>query len=261
MTLRTPLALLTALAGATTLPAQSLGQRVRESDGIVQIVYPSRPNACGDGQSFIGNVFGSDRFYSGDVNWTGRNPWQARQCVHGPARVNATVVSGEVTRIRAYVGPVPNTAPDMRTLTVSANEAAAWMSDLITRGTSRVASDAILPLVLADGPEPWPLLLKVARDDNRPRDVRRNAMTWLSSGVSEHLGLSNADDGTSDDDEMRKQAVYVLSQRPKSESVPGLIELSRSAKHASARKMAIYWLGQTGDSRAVEVYAELLGIR
>ena len=261
MTLRTLLALGIALGGATSLPAQSLGQRVAASDGIVQIIYPSRPSACGDGQSFIANVFGTDRFYSGDITSTGRNPWQGRQCDHGPARVSATVVSGEVTRIRAYVGPVPNAASDVRTLTVSANEAAAWMSDLITRASSRVASEAILAILLADGPEPWPLLLKVARDDTRPRDVRRNAMTWLSFGVAEHLGLSGADDGTSDDDEMRKQAVYVLSQRPKSESVPGLIELSRSAKHASARKMAIYWLGQTGDPRALDVYAELLGVR
>jgi len=37
-----------------------------------------------------------------------------------------------------------------------------------------------------------------------------------------------------------------------------LIELSRSSKHASVRRSAIFWLGQTGDPRAVDVFAELL---
>jgi hypothetical protein len=135
------------------------------------------------------------------------------------------------------------------------------MGDLLTSGTPRIASQMILPLILADGPEPWALLLKVARDENRSRDLKRNVMLWLSNGVSDHLGLSDADDGASDDDEMRKQAIYVLTQRPKTESVPQLIELARSAKHPSARKTAIYWLGQTDDARAVDVYAELLGLR
>jgi CubicO group peptidase (beta-lactamase class C family) len=40
-----------------------------------------------------------------------------------------------------------------------------------------------------------------------------------------------------------------------------LIDLSRHAKYPSARKAAIFWLGQSGDPRAADVYAELLGVR
>jgi HEAT repeat protein len=60
---------------------------------------------------------------------------------------------------------------------------------------------------------------------------------------------------------VRSQAVFALSQRPKGESVPELIELARSAKHPSARRRAIFWLGQSGDRRAADVYAELLGLK
>ena len=261
MSLRIPFALAAGMAMSAPLAAQSLASRVASSDGVVQIVYPSRPSACGDGQSFIGNLLGSDHVYSGDATWSGRNGWSTRQCVHGPARVVATVVGGEITRLRAYVGPVPPSAADVRTIGVTAAEASGWMGDVLLRGTTRVASDVILPLILAEGPEPWPLLLKAARDENRPRDLKRNVMMWLSNGVSEHLGLSDTDDGSSDDDQMRNQAIYVLTQRPKSESVPQLIEIVRSVKHPSARKTAIYWLGQSGDPRAVDVYAELLGLR
>jgi HEAT repeat protein len=120
-----------------------------------------------------------------------------------------------------------------------------------------VASDALLKLIPADAPPPWPLLLRIARDDSRPRDIRRSALTWLANGVNDHLGIADSHDD-SDDDEMRTQAVFVLSQRPKTESVPDLIELARSAKSPAARRSAIFWLGQTGDPRAVDVFAELL---
>ena len=262
MTLRTSLAIVAAVVVTSApLTAQSLSSRVVASDGIVQVIYPSRPSVCGDGQSFIGNLFGSNQFTSGDATRWGRDGWSARQCLRGPARVVATVVSGEVTRVRAYVGPVPASVSDVRTISVPAAEASAWLGDVIARGSARASSDMLLPFILSDGPEPWALLLKVARDENRPRDLKRNVMMWLSNGVSEHLGLSDADEPSNDDEEMRKQAIYVLTQRPKNESVPQLIELAKTLKHPASRRTAIYWLGQTGDPRAVEAYAELLGLR
>jgi hypothetical protein len=209
--MRFPLGLSLLLAPALSLGAQSVSERVTSSDGLVQVIYPSRP----------------------------------------------TVVGREVTRLRVYVGPIPAGSPDTRTITLTASDAATWLGDLASRGTSRVASDAMLPLILADAPDPCQLLLRIARDDNRPREVRRGALTWLANGVTDHLGISDARDD-SEDDEMRTQAVFVLSQGPRVESVPELIELARTAKHASARRSAIFWLGQTGDPRAVDVFADLL---
>jgi HEAT repeat protein len=57
---------------------------------------------------------------------------------------------------------------------------------------------------------------------------------------------------------MRAQAVFVLTQRPKSESVPELIDIARTATHAAARRAAIFWLGQSGDPRVADVYEYLL---
>jgi hypothetical protein len=254
--------LLTALAApALSLGAQSLGARVTASDGLVQVIYPSRPNVCGDGQGLIGNVLGRATYYAGNSGYSGSGSWMRRACVEGPARVVATVMGGEVTRIRSYVGPLPPSSADVKTINAGATEAAGWLGEIIaSRSTGRVASEAMLPLLVADTPVPWPLFLRIAKDENRSRDVRGAAMMWLASGVSDHLGIADAQD-ESPDDEMRSQAVFVLSQRPKSESVPELIELARTAKHASARRAAIFWLGQSGDSRAVDVYAELLNLR
>ncbi len=241
-----------AVSFSTQLGAQDLAKRITASDGIVNVIYPSRPAACGDGRGSIQNIFGTNRSYSFDGD--GR----MRACVHGPARIAATVIDGEVTRLRLYVGPVETS--DARTLTVSAKEAVDWLTGIASRSSSRVASDAIVPLVVADAPDPWPLLLKLARDDNRPRNVRQAALQWLSFGTTDHLGLSEAS-RSSDDDEVREQAVFAMSRLPKSESVPELIDIARSAKNAAARRSAIFWLSQSGDARAADLYAELLGIR
>jgi hypothetical protein len=249
-----------ASAFATHMDAQDLARRVTASAGTVNVIYPSRPNVCGDGRSFIQHVTNDNRYYSGTASWTSRDDMRMTQCVHGPARVAATVIDGEVTRLRLYVGPVPTT-PDGQTISASAADAAEWLGALVSRGAPRVASEAMMPLIVADASNPWPLLLKVARDENRPRDVRRSTLMWLSNAVNDHLGIAGADEHASDDDEMRSQAVFVLSQRPKAESVPELIDLARTSRHPAARKAAIFWLGQSGDMRAADVYAELLGIR
>lgn len=243
------------LCAASAAGAQSLAQRVTSSDGTVQIVYPSRPSACGDGRTFISHLFGSSTYYSGSSTFNGHGSWEARPCVHGPARVQVSVISGEITRLRAFVGPVPSS--DYRTIEASAQDAAAWLTSVVSNGSSHLANDAMLPLVLADVADPWQFFLRVARDENRPLSVRRSALTWLGYGVNDKLGIADERADT-DADELRDQAVFALSQRPKSESVPELIDVVRNVKYASARRSAVFWLGQTGDPRAVEVFAELL---
>jgi|SoiMethySBSTD1v2_1073268.scaffolds.fasta_scaffold656393_2 hypothetical protein len=245
---------------AASLPGQTLSQRIARSDGSVQVIYPSKSSVCGDGRGMIGHLFGRSTYFSGDNIVSGHGNWSTRVCEPGPARAVVTVISGEVTRIRAYVGPRPEESRGMTTIDASAAEASAWLSDVVARNDSRVASDAMLLLLLADAPEPWSLFLRVARDSSRSRGVRRAALDWLGRGVSARLGIADAEDDTPDD-EVRSQAVFALSQRPRSESVPDLIEFARSAKHPSARRAAIFWLGQTGDSRAADVFAELLGLR
>ena len=243
--------------------AQTLARNVTSTDGTVQVLFPSTPAACGDGQSYIRMSRGRSHGQTIVDNnvFYGRDNWGSRPCVSGQGRVLATVIDGEVTRLNVFVGPVPTSAAGTRTITASAADAAAWLGDLLRPRESRVASKAISALMFVDAPPPWPLLLNIARDRARPRDTQRHAMVWLSSGVQEKLGLSDVDENGSDDAELRAQAVFVLSQRPKSESVPELIDLARTAKNPVVRKTAIFWLGQSGDPRAADVYAELLGIR
>jgi HEAT repeat protein len=60
------------------------------------------------------------------------------------------------------------------------------------------------------------------------------------------------------DTEIQKQAVFAISQRPKEEAVPLLLNVAKTHPKAEVRKQAIFWLGQTGDERALTFFKELL---
>ena len=57
---------------------------------------------------------------------------------------------------------------------------------------------------------------------------------------------------------MKKRAVFALSQMPKDEGVPLLINVARTHTNPAVRKQAMFWLGQSKDARAVEFFAEIL---
>jgi HEAT repeat protein len=58
--------------------------------------------------------------------------------------------------------------------------------------------------------------------------------------------------------EIRKQAIFALSQRPKDESVPALIDVVRTSREPEIRKTALFWLGQSNDARALALFEEIL---
>ena len=58
--------------------------------------------------------------------------------------------------------------------------------------------------------------------------------------------------------EVKRRAVFALSQLPKGEGVPLLIDVARKNSNPAVRKQAIFWLGQSKDPRAIEFFAEIL---
>ena len=57
---------------------------------------------------------------------------------------------------------------------------------------------------------------------------------------------------------MKKKAVFALSQLPKDEGVPQLMEVARNNRNPAVRKQAMFWLGQSKDPRAVKFFEEIL---
>jgi hypothetical protein len=250
------------LAVAAPARAQSLESRVAGAgDATVQLRFASRPGVCGDGRGSIGTGNHTVmRRYSSDSDYGYGREW----CVPGPVRVVMTVRDGEVDRARVFVGG-NDSSPDVHDLgTVGARQAADYFLALARRAGSHVGDDAILAAVLADSVTPWPALFSIARSESVPHGTRESATFWLSraaaAAVNHRELFADHDEDDSERDEVRSAAIFALSQQPRDEGVPALIRVARSNSSPSARDKALFWLGQSGDPRALDLFAEILGV-
>ena len=250
------------VVGLPPARAQSLESRVSAAgDGVVQLRFASRPGVCGDGRGSIG--VGDNtimRQYSSDADYTGSREW----CVPGPVRVTLTMRGGEVDRAKVFIGGNDTSSSIHDIGVVGAREAANYLLGVAQRARSSVGDDAILAAVLADSVTPWPTLFTIARNRSAPRGTRASATFWLSRAAAatvNHRELFAArDHDESEEDEVRAAAIFALSQQPHDEGVPALIRVARGNGTPSARDKALFWLGQSGDPRALDLFAELLGV-
>ena len=52
--------------------------------------------------------------------------------------------------------------------------------------------------------------------------------------------------------------MFAVSQLPRDQGVPLLVEVARTHRDPEIRRKALFWLGQSGDPRAIDVFEELL---
>ena len=51
---------------------------------------------------------------------------------------------------------------------------------------------------------------------------------------------------------------FALSQMPKEDGVPKLIQVAQTNRNPEVRKQAMFWLGQSNDPRALEFFEKVL---
>lgn len=256
------------IAGAATIfvvgaaDGQSLARRIADApNGKVRLEFAAKPDLCGTG-SYVShgrhNRMSWDSDYSEDVEYT-------EDCVTGPVRLVITKSGGQITKIRPYVGG--RWRPTVGTVTsigpVSTREAVDYLMSVANSSSTKVGSEAIFPMTLADSVEIWQRLLRLARDDSRPHGIRTQSVFWLSqiAGESITANLAELTGDAAVDREVREQAVFALSQRPRSEGVPALINIARTNRDPEIRKKALFWLGQSRDPRALALFEEILSRR
>ena len=101
-------------------------------------------------------------------------------------------------------------------------------------------------------------LIGVARGQRRRRGPERGDLLARSEGGRES-GQAITDRIDNDPDtEVKKRAVFALSQLPKDEGIPLLINVARTNSNPEVRKQAIFWLGQSKDARALAFFEEVL---
>jgi HEAT repeat protein len=243
---------------AAALPAQGIARRVAQvKDGTVRMSFASRSDVCGNGAGNISTNFGR----TGNSRSISRhNEWED-ECEAGPVRVAIDIADGHPIALRAYVGGRWRAGSDITDLgTVPVKEAVDYLLDDLARRDGKVASEAIFPATIADSSVVWPRLLVLAKDDSRSRETRKQAVFWVSQAAGEKAtaGLVDVVGDAAADQDVRLQAVFALSQRPKEEGIPALLDIAKSSKDPKIRKQAIFWLGQSGDPRAIGYFESVL---
>lgn len=253
-------ATLAAAAFAAAAGAQDIAARARAvGDGTLRFSYAVKEGVCGNGNGNISHVNGNNR------NWIKNNGVRNRsdlECEPGPARVALDVRRGQVVDLRFYVGGRWRTTED-RTEdigTVPAPVASEYMQSLIEDGPDNLAKEAFVPAIVADAPDPYTTMLRVAKDDRRSRSIRSSAVFWLGQGAGEVATreLSNMVASDTVDREVRQQAVFALSQQRGDAAVDALIRVVRTNRDPELRKSALFWLGQTGSPKALALIEELI---
>jgi hypothetical protein len=262
-------ALLGALAGTTAAgcaDAQAgqggLAARVAAApEGEVWMHFASRPGVCGSENGIStssSHSRGRNYVTAGEDDGDGR--WG---CVEGPVWVALERRGGRIEKVRMKVARGWSTEGRGRVTdlgAVGAREASEYLLALTERAEGRVGEEAIVPATLADSVTTWPALLRLTRNEALPQQTRRSAVFWLGQQAGDRVTreLSAFVNESDDDREVRKHAVFALSQRPRDEAVPELVRIARSHRDPEIRKTAMFWLGQSGDPRAIALFEEIL---
>lgn len=239
---------------APGLSAQSLADRVTgASASAVQFTYAARPGVCGNGRTYImtgnGNTYGNFNF--NEVTRT-------EPCQNGPVRVVIDRAGRDIISVQTYVGapPAPSTAQDVGR--VSGQQAADFLLDVASRTEGRVGRDAIFASSLADSVNTTDKLIAIARNKDLSRDTRRAAMSYMSWSVPAGNAVpARASDAMvaiardeADNQQVRQQALSVLSRLEHGAGIPALVELSRQQGYTWLAKESIAALSRSGDPRA-----------
>lgn len=239
--------------------AQSVARRVATvRDGKVRMAFAARPDVCGWGNSI-------SRGRNTRLNWGSSDETPDveydTECSQTPVRVVLYMESGNVAKVKTYVGGRwrPATSGVVDIGTISVRDATDYLLGLAATAHGSASRDAILPATLADSVVTWPSLFRIARNEDRPRETRRQALFWIGQAAGDRIGRGRESLDKEDvDTELKKQAVFALSQRKNGEAVPALIQVARVNREPEVRKAALFWLGQTMDPRAISLFEEIL---
>jgi hypothetical protein len=122
----------------------------------------------------------------------------------------------------------------------------------------RVTGGALSALSMHAEPSATDALVRLARTHAAP-GVRGDALFWLAQRAGQKAAALITERIDQDPDtDVKKRAVFALSQLPKDEGVPLLIKVARTNTNPAVRKQAMFWLGQSRDPRAIDFFAEIL---
>jgi HEAT repeat protein len=100
-------------------------------------------------------------------------------------------------------------------------------------------------------------IIGVARHDPSAH-VRGQALFWLAQKAGKRAAAITEAIENDPETDVKKHAVFALSQLPKDEGVPLLIQVAHTSGNPAVRKQAMFWLGQSQDPRALAFFEQIL---
>jgi hypothetical protein len=125
--------------------------------------------------------------------------------------------------------------------------------------SDKIREHAVFALTESKEPEALSAVVAVAHNDSSAR-VRGQALFWLAQKAGQKMAESSIRDAIANDPEteVKKRAVFALTQMPNGEGVPLLIQVARTNPNPEVRKQAVFWLGQSKDTRALAFIEDVL---
>lgn len=122
----------------------------------------------------------------------------------------------------------------------------------------KLESGALAAIAMHAAPQALDWLLATARSGGTAHQ-RSQSLFWLAQRAGQRAvgAIASAIDDDPDT-EVKKKAVFALSQLPPDDGVPRLITVARSHSNPAVRKQAFFWLGQSKDPRALAFITEVL---
>jgi len=236
--------------GARSLTAQSIAAGVNAvRDGIVLLTFAARPGVCGDGTGNVWTRNARSSFASDE---------RQRTCVAGPVRVALGRTDGQTISVRKWVGGRWTASSSETNLgDVSPADAARYLIELARTVAGTSAGDAISAAAFADQVNLSPEFSRLVRDSNAPLESRKQALYWLGDGdvQTAELAALYADLKPF---ELREHFTFVISQRHDDLAIEKLIDVAKHDRDLEIRKRAMFWLGQSGDPRALKFLQDIL---
>jgi HEAT repeat protein len=125
--------------------------------------------------------------------------------------------------------------------------------------SDKIREHAIFALTQSKDPQALAVVVGVAHNDKSVR-VRGQALFWLAQRAGHKMAEGAINDAIANDPEteVKKKALFALTQMPSGEGVPLLIQVARTNRNPEVRKQAMFWLGQSKDDRALRYIEEVL---
>jgi HEAT repeat protein len=134
----------------------------------------------------------------------------------------------------------------------------AFLESLFNRVASEKLKDQVLfAMSQRKSHESTGWLLRQARDEQQPIEVRRKAVFWAGQGdakVSDLKALYT----TTTERRLREHVIFVLSQRNEEAATNALIEIARTDPDRDMKKKAFFWLAQKDDPRVTKLITDMV---